>query len=186
MGLSPEEVVKLDPEAFIALWDATIDKMVRFHDNISTEVQQLIIAIQKTRDAEGTKMVPGAEAKAAFGKKIKADIREMWSLEYEVEQLQEDFSKQMGSIDIKALTDDFIEDMLLQSKPLQGILAAIRSRQREKLTNIKKEYDEHIDSLEPLYIQRPPKPAPPPKEEPKPAEPAPAAQEAPAPAAVTA
>jgi hypothetical protein len=54
----------------------------------------------------------------------------MWSLEYEIEQLQEDFSKQMGSIDIKALTDDFIEDMLLQSKPLQSILAAIRSRQR--------------------------------------------------------
>ena len=54
----------------------------------------------------------------------------MWSLEYEIEQLQEDFAKQMGSIDIKALTDDFIEDMLLQSKPLQGILAAIRSRQR--------------------------------------------------------
>ena len=54
----------------------------------------------------------------------------MWSLEYEIEQLQEDFAKQMGSIDIKALTDDFIEDMLLQSKPLQGVLSAIRSRQR--------------------------------------------------------
>ena len=54
----------------------------------------------------------------------------MWSLEYEIEQLQEDFAKQMGSIDIKALTDDFIEDMLLQSKPLQGILGGIRSRQR--------------------------------------------------------
>jgi len=186
MGLSLEEIQKLDPEAFIALWDGSIDKMVRFHDNISTEVQQLIITIQKTRDGEGNKMVPLAEEKAAFGRKIKADIRAMWSLEYEIEQLQEDFAKQMGSIDIKALTDDFIEDMLLQSKPLQGILAAIRSRQREKLTNIKKEYDEHIDSLEPLYIKRPPKPAPPPKEEPKPAEPAPAAQEAPAPAAVTA
>ena len=54
----------------------------------------------------------------------------MWSLEYEIEQLQEDFAKQMGSIDIKALTDDFIEDMLLQSKPLQGVLSAIRARQR--------------------------------------------------------
>lgn len=58
MGL--EEVQKLDPEAFIALWDLTIDKMVRHHDNISTEVQQLIITIQKTRDGEGTKMVPVA------------------------------------------------------------------------------------------------------------------------------
>ena len=56
-------------------------------------------------------------------------------MEYEIEQLQEDFAKQMGSIDIKALTDDFIEDMLLQSKPLQGILAAIRARQRVRTTN---------------------------------------------------
>lgn len=53
-------------------------------------------------------------------------------------------------------------------------------------SEIKKEYDENIEPLEPLYIQRPPKPAPKPKEEPKPAEPAPAAKEAPAPAAVTA
>lgn len=181
MGL--EEVQKLDPEAFIALWDLTIDKMVRHHDNISTEVQQLIITIQKTRDGEGTKMVPVAEEKAAYGKKIKADIRAMWSMEYEIEQLQEDFAKQMGSIDVKALTDDFIEDMLLQSKPLQGVLSAIRNRQRVKLADIKKEYDESIDPLEPLYIKRPPKPK---KEEAKPAEPAPAAKEAPAPAAVTA
>jgi len=181
MGL--EEVQKLDPEAFIALWDLTIDKMVRHHDNISTEVQQLIITIQKTRDGEGTKMVPVAEEKATYGKKIKADIRAMWSMEYEIEQLQEDFAKQMGSIDVKALTDDFIEDMLLQSKPLQGVLSAIRNRQRVKLADIKKEYDEAIDPLEPLYIKRPPKPK---KEEAKPAEPAPAAKEAPAPAAVTA
>ena len=54
----------------------------------------------------------------------------MWSMEYEIEQLQEDFSKQMGSIDVKNLTDDFIEDMLLQSKPLQSILGEIRNRQR--------------------------------------------------------
>ena len=143
----------------------------------------------------------------------------MWSMEYEIEQLQEDFAKQMGSIDIKTLTDDFIEEMLLQSKPLQGILAAIRGRQRVyqflinillfceysilkyqstyltvntknsiqvKLAEIKKEYDAAIDPLEPLYIQRPPKPAPKPKEEAKPAEPAPAAVEAPAPEPVSA
>ena len=62
------DIEKMDPEAFITLWDLTIDKMVRFHDNISTEVQQLIITIQKTRDGEGNKMVPMAEEKAAFGK----------------------------------------------------------------------------------------------------------------------
>ena len=54
----------------------------------------------------------------------------MWSMEYEIEQLQEDFAKQMGSIDVKNLTDDFIEDMLLQSKPLQSVLGEIRTRQR--------------------------------------------------------
>jgi len=180
------DIEKMDPEAFITLWDLTIDKMVRFHDNISTEVQQLIITIQKTRDGEGNKMVPMAEEKAAFGKKIKADIRAMWSMEYEIEQLQEDFAKQMGSIDVKNLTDDFIEDMLLQSKPLQSVLGEIRTRQRAALAAIKGEYDKDIDALEPLFIKRPPKPAPPPKEEAKPAEPAPAAKEAPAPAAVTA
>lgn len=179
MGIE-EEVLKMDPEGFIALWDSTIEKMVRYHDNISTEVQQLIITIQQTRDGEGTKMVPLAEEKAAQGKKIKNDIRTMWSMEYEVEQLQEDFAKQMGSIDITALTDDFIEDMLLQSKPLQGVLSAIRARQRGKLAAIKKEYDAAIGPLEALYIKRPAKPAA------KPAEPAPAAKEAPAPAAVTA
>ena len=62
----------------------------------------------------------------------------MWSMEYEIEQLQEDFAKQMGSIDIKALTDDFIEDMLLQSKPLQGVLSAIRNRQRVSFYSIRK------------------------------------------------
>jgi hypothetical protein len=174
-------VDKLGPEEFITLWDGTIDKLVRYHDNISIELQQLIVTIKSTMDGDGTKLVPAAEGKAAFGKKLKADIRAMWTLEYEIEQLQEDFSKQMGSIDVKALTDDFIEDMLLQSKPLQGILGAIRTKQRVKLADIKKEYDAAIEPLEPLYIKRPPKPA-----APAPAAPAPAAVEAPAPAAVTA
>merc|ERR1719414_28315 len=107
-------------------------------------------------------------------------------MEYEIEQLQEDFAKQMGSIDIKTLTDDFIEEMLLQSKPLQGILGAIRDRQRVKLAEIKKEYDALIEPLEALYIKRPPKPAPAPPKPAEEAKPEPAAKEAPAPAAVTA
>ena len=69
-----EDIQKMDPEAFIALWDLTIDKMVRHHDNISTEVQQLIITIQKTRDGEGNKMVPLAEEKAQYGK-VRYDFR---------------------------------------------------------------------------------------------------------------
>jgi len=182
---------KLGPEEFIALWDLTIDKMVRFHDNISIELAEYIKTIRQ--DSAGKEqekaqaLVPIAEERATFGKKVKSDIRSMWSMEYEIEQLQEDFAKQMGSIDVKSLTDDFIEDMLLQSKPLQSVLNEIRSRQRAKLGEIKKEYDAALEPLEPLYIKRPPKPAAVPvAEAPKPAEPAPAAVEAPAPAAVTA
>lgn len=178
------DVLKLGPEAFISLWDLTIDKMVRYHDNISLEIAELIQTIRKEMNAGGNALVPVAEDKANFGKKVKGDIRSMWAMEYEIEQLQEDFAKQMGSIDVKGLTDDFIEDMLLQSKPLQVILNEIRNRQRTKLADIKKEYNAAIDALEPLYIKRPPKPVP--AEASKPAEPAPAAVEAPAPAAVTA
>ena len=35
----------------------------------------------------------------------------------------------IGGIDINNLTDDFVEDVMLQSKPLQGILMGIRLRQ---------------------------------------------------------
>lgn len=177
---------KLGPEEFIALWDLTIDKMVRYHDNISIEIAELIKTIRQDMNTPaGQALVPIAEERATYGKKVKSDIRGMWSMEYEIEQIQEDFAKQMGSIDIKALTDDFIEDMLLQSKPLQGVLNEIRARQRATLGNIKKDYDAAIDALEPLYMLRPAKPEPV-AEAPKPAEPAPAAVEAPPPAAVTA
>merc|ERR1711879_964356 len=55
---------------------------------------------------------------------------------------------------------------LKQSKPLQGILMAIRLRQKEKMEQIKAKYWDGIKDLEPLKAPRPPKP----KDEPKPAE----------------
>ena len=61
---------------------------------------------------------------------LKAGIRELWSLEYEIEEIQTEFAKGIGSINIAELTDDFVEDVMLQSKPLQGILMAIRLRQK--------------------------------------------------------
>ena len=39
------------------------------------------------------------------------------------------FLQMIGGIDINNLTDDFVEDVMLQSKPLQGILMGIRLRQ---------------------------------------------------------
>ena len=65
----------MGPEEFIACWDNTIDKMVRFHDNVSIELQQLIITIKNTVDGEGNKLVPIAEEKAAFGKVFKGNIK---------------------------------------------------------------------------------------------------------------
>ncbi len=75
-------------------------------------------------------LIPVAEERAVYGKKVKAGIRSMWALEYEIQDLQEDFAKQLGNIDLDNLTDDFVEEALLHSKPLQGILKAIRIRQR--------------------------------------------------------
>ena len=58
----------MGPEEFIALWDLTIDKMVRFHDNISMEIAEMIKTIQKTMNTDGNALVPACEARAAFGK----------------------------------------------------------------------------------------------------------------------
>ena len=54
----------------------------------------------------------------------------MWYLEYEIADLQEEFAKEMGSFDIENLTVDFIEDMLIKSKPLQTVLLGIRKKQK--------------------------------------------------------
>jgi hypothetical protein len=64
----------------------------------------------------------------------------MWSLEYEIVEIQTEFAKGIGSVDINNLTDDFVEDVMLQSKPLQGILMAIRLRQKVSFLRIKKNY----------------------------------------------
>ncbi len=75
-------------------------------------------------------LVPQAEERALYGKIVKSEIRSMWNLEYEILDLQDDFQKQLGSIDLDNLTDDFVEEALLQSKPLQSVLKAIRVRQK--------------------------------------------------------
>ena len=72
---------------------------------------------------------------------LKAGIRELWSLEYEIEEIQTEFAKGIGSINIAELTDDFVEDVMLQSKPLQGILMAIRLRQKVSYSIIKLNYE---------------------------------------------
>merc|ERR1739848_26799 len=106
----------------------------------------------------------------------------------EVAIIVQTIRKEMKS-ELVPLAEEFVEDVMLQSKPLQGILMAIRIRQKTKMEEIKTKYWEVIKDLEPLKQPRPPKP----KDEPKkpeekkadaPAEPKPA--DAPAPAPVTA
>ena len=55
--------------------------------------------------------------------------REMWALEYEVDELQTKFAESIGTMDLDNLDVDFIEDMMLKAKPLQSVLNCIRNRQ---------------------------------------------------------
>lgn len=173
-------------------WEGLLNKMIRFHFNVGEEVKTIVQTIRKEMKQD---MVPQAEDRAHFGAVVRGDIRSMWDLEYEIQDLQVDFAKNIGEIDLNNLTDDFVEDVMLQSKPLQGVLKAIRGRQVDVMKVIKDKYWEQIKELEPMKIQRPPKPVPPPAEEkkeeaaapvPPPAEPAPAVDAAAAPAAVEA
>merc|ERR1712117_32762 len=140
-----------------AEWEMVVGKMLKYHDNISKEIGAMVI---KIRSEMAPDLVPVAEDRATYGKTVKKTIRDMWALDYEIEDIQKEFIKMVGGIDINNLTDDFVEDVMLQSKPLQGILMGIRLRQAAKMEEIKKDYNEKINALEPLSIKRPPKPAP--------------------------
>ena len=102
-------------------------------------------------------LIPLAEEKANFGKLVKTAVREMWGLEYEVDELQSKFSESIGTMDLDNMDVDFIEDMMLKSKPLQSVLNDIRNRQKAKLEDIKKTYGEAIKDLEVMIVERPPK-----------------------------
>merc|ERR1711988_1981506 len=152
-------------------WSLVLNKMLRFHYNISEEIKALVKAIRTEMKPE---LIPMAEDKSNFGKIVKTAIREMWALEYEVDELQHKFADSIGKMDLDNLDADFIEDMMLKSKPLQSVL-----------NDIRKTYGDAIKDLEPMRVPRPAKtPAAAAPE--KPAEPAPAAAPAPAPVAATA
>ena len=60
----------------------------------------------------------------------------MWYVEYEIADLQEEFAKEMGSFDTTNMTVDFVEDVLIKSKPLQTVLMGIRKKQKVNSTNL--------------------------------------------------
>merc|ERR1712193_169052 len=148
----------------VTAWAKTGPSGPKYQVNFGDQVAVIVQTIRKEMKSD---LVPLAEEKANYGKIVKTAVRELWSLEYEIEEIQTEFAKGIGSIDIANLTDDFVEDVMLQSKPLQGILMAIRLRQKDKMEQIKTKYWDGIKDLEPLRAPRPPKP----KDEPaKPAE----------------
>merc|ERR1712083_12464 len=102
-------------------------------------------------------LIPLAEEKANFGKEVKTALREMWGLEYEVDELQSKFSDSIGAMDLDNMDIDFIEDMMLKSKPLQSVLNDIRNRQMAKLEDIKTKYGPAIMDLEIMVVPRPAK-----------------------------
>merc|ERR1711874_551306 len=73
------------------------------------------------------------------------------------DELQSKFSDSIGTMDLDNMDVDFIEDMMLKSKPLQSVLNDIRNRQKAKLEEIKKTYGEAIKDLEVMIVESPPK-----------------------------
>lgn len=136
----------------LAEWELVLNKMLRYHFNISEEIKAIVIAIRKEMKPE---LIPLAEERANFGKTIKLAIRAMWGTEYEIDDVQKDFAGSIGKIDIENLTDDFIEDMLLQSKPLQIVLYSIRVKQKGLMEDMKAKYWDAIKDLEPMPVVRP-------------------------------
>merc|ERR1712025_1068416 len=135
-------------------WALILNKMLRYHFNISEDIKQVVQSIRTEMRPE---LIPLVEEKANFGKLVKTTVREMWGLEYEVDELQSKFSDSIGTMDLDNMDVDFIEDMMLKSKPLQSVLNDIRNRQKAKLEEIKKTYGEAIKDLEVMIVERPPK-----------------------------
>merc|ERR1712059_24537 len=123
----------------------------------SEEIKAVVQAIRVEMKPE---LIPLAEEKANFGKVVKKAIREMWSLEYEVDDLQAKFADSIGTMDLDNLDVDFIEDMMLKAKPLQSVLNDIRTKQINCLEDIKNTYGDAIKDLEAMKVSRPSKPEP--------------------------
>merc|ERR1711863_145948 len=135
-------------------WALILNKMLRYHYNISEEIKTVVQSIRTEMRPE---LIPLAEEKANFGKEVKTAVREMWGLEYEVDGLQSQFSESIGAMDLDNMDVDFIEDMMLKSKPLQSVLNNIRNRQMAKLEDIKTKYGPAIMDLEIMVVPRPAK-----------------------------
>ena len=114
-------------------WSLVLGKMLKFHENISEEIKAIV---QKIRQEMKPELIPVAEEKSTLGKIVKGMIRQMWAEDYEVDDLQVDFAKSIGFMDLDNLDVDFIEDMMLKSAPLQIVLNNIRNAQIVSYTTV--------------------------------------------------
>merc|ERR1711971_1041314 len=78
-------------------WALILNKMLRYHYNISEEIKTVVQSIRTEMRPE---LIPLAEEKANFGKEVKTAVRDMWGLEYEVDGLQSQFSESIGAMDL--------------------------------------------------------------------------------------
>merc|ERR1712038_1739503 len=95
-------------------WALILNKMLRYHYNISEEIKTVVQSIRTEMRPE---LIPLAEEKANFGKEVKTAVREMWGLEYEVDGLQSQFSESIGAMDLDNMDVDFIEDIKTKYGP---------------------------------------------------------------------
>merc|ERR1712061_68474 len=65
-------------------WELVLAKMHRHHANVAQEVAIIVQTIRKEMKSE---LVPLAEEKATYGKIVKSAIRELWALEYEIQDI---------------------------------------------------------------------------------------------------
>merc|ERR1711963_117974 len=145
-------IIDLNMDLDLQEWELILNKMLRYHYNISEEIKTVVQSIRTEMRPE---LIPLAEEKANYGKLVKTAVREMWGLEYEVDELQSKFSESIGVMDLDNMDVDFIEDMMLKSKPLQSVLNDIRNRQKAKLEEMKNTYGDAIKDLEPMVVKRP-------------------------------
>jgi len=131
-------------------WDLVLAKLHRYHANIQQECGIIVKTIKAEMKSD---LIPLAEEKSNIQQECGIIVKTI-----KAEEIQTEFAKGIGSINIAELTDDFVEDVMLQSKPLQGILMAIRLRQKDTMEVVKAKYGEAIGALEPLKVKRPPKP----------------------------
>merc|ERR1712172_64519 len=82
-------------------WALVLSKMLRFHFNVSEDIKKIVQTIRVEMKPE---LIPLAEEKSNFGKVLKKAIREMWALEYELEDVKKLYADQIKDLEVMKVT----------------------------------------------------------------------------------